>query len=271
MKRWSPPARRPGFAIATFAAAWLALPALAAEPDRSESFTASDIRDVRQGSATSGSTKQWFGSAGVVYIRAEDGAKIWLTPFSLDARINRNTTLTVEGDGYGRIAVDGTTTRGFNNVTLIASQVVYRDNASRLRLAVGATAPGSSGIGSRGSKQRISAGYSRTLNEHWALGLSARLTRRNHNPPPGESRIEQSARVQTTYTFDEVQPAGLLPPALTFKLEREHRGGAGGLTEATTRYEFPLTRELGASVGFTRGLTAGLRDNTFAFDLLFSF
>ena len=271
MKRWSRPPRHLGFAVATFAAAWLALPALAEGPDRSETFTASDIRDLRQGNEKSDSTNQWFGSAGVVYIRAEDGARIWLTPISLDARLNRNTTLTLEGDGFGRIALDGTTTRGFNNVTLIASHVVYRDEASRLRLAVGATAPGSSGIGSGGSKQRISASYSRTLSEHWALGLSAKLTRRNQNPHPGESRMEHSARLQTTYTFDERQPAGLLPPALVFKIERDHRRGAGGLTEATASYEFPLARKLAASIGFTRGLTAGLRDNTFAVDLLFSF
>jgi hypothetical protein len=251
--------------------AWLALPAMAAEPDRSDAFTASDIRDLRQGNGPSGPANRWFGSAGAAYIRAEDGGRLWLTPFSLDARLNRDTTLTLEGDGFGRIAVDGSTTRGFNNVTLIASQVVYRDAASRLRLGLGATAPGSSGIGSRGSKDRISASYSRTLSEQWAVGLSAKLTRRHQEPRPGESRMEQSGRVQTTYTFDEREPAGLLPPALVFELEREHRRGAGGLTEATARYEFPLTRTLGASIGFTRGLTAGLRDNTFAFDLLFSF
>ena len=249
----------------------MALPVFAAEPDRGDAFTASDLRDLRRASDTAGSSNQWFGSAGMAYIRAEDGGRIWLTPFSLDARLNRNTTLTLEGDGFGRISVDGTTTRGFNNVTLIASQVVYRDDASRLRLAVGATAPGSSGIGSRGSKHRISASYSRTLSEHWAVGLSAKLTRRNQEPRPGESRLEQSGRLQTTYTFDERVPAGLLPPALVFQLERDHRRGAGGLTEASARYEFPLTRKLGASIGFTRGLTARLRDNTFAFDLLFSF
>jgi hypothetical protein len=272
MNRCNPLLCRPGLAVATLVTAWLALPVLAAEPDRSEAFTASDLRDLRRGSETSGSTPNpWFGSVGAAYIHAEDGSRTWLTPFSLDFRLNRNTTLTLEGDGYGRIAFDGTTTRGFNNVTLIASQVVYRDKASRLRLAVGATAPGSSGIGSRGSRQRVSASYSRTLSEHWALGLSAKLTRRNQQPRPGESRMEQSARVQTTYTFDERQPAGLLPPALVFQLEREHRRGAGGLTQATARYEFPLTRQLGASIGFTRGLTAGLRDHTFAFDLLFSF
>lgn len=269
MTHWNPLLSR--IAIATVVATCLTLPVHAAEPDRSEAFTASDIRDLRRGSEKSGTSDLWIGSVGAAYIRAEDGARVWLTPLSLDFKLNRNTTLTLESDGYGRIAIDGTTTRGFNNVTLIASRVVYRDDASRLRLAVGATAPGSSGIGSRGSKQRVSASYSRTLSEHWALGLAAKLIRRNQEPRPGESRMEHSARVQTTYTFDERQPAGLLPPALVFQLEREHRRGAGGLTEATVKYEFPLSRKLGASIGFTRGLTAGLRDNTFAFDLLFSF
>jgi hypothetical protein len=271
MNRCNPPPRRLRPVIAITVVVCLALPALAAEPDRSEAFTASDIRDLRRGSEKSGASDLWFGSVGAAYIRAEDGARVWLTPVSLDYRLNRDTTLTLESDGYGRIAVDDTTTSGFNNLTLIASRVVYRDDASRLRLAIGATAPGSSGIGSRGSKQRISASYSRTLSEHWALGLSAKLTRRNQELRAGESRFEQSGRVQTTYTFDERQPAGLLPPALVFQLEREHRRGAGGLTEATAKVEFPLSRKLGASLGFSRGLTAGLRDNTFAFDLLFSF
>jgi hypothetical protein len=271
MNRCNPPPRRLRPVIAITVVVCLALPALAAEPDRSEAFTASDIRDLRRGSEKSGASDLWFGSVGAAYIRAEDGARVWLTPVSLDYQLNRDTTLTLESDGYGRIASDGTTTSGFNNLTLIASRVVYRDDASRLRLAIGATAPGSSGIGSRGSKQRISASYSRTLSEHWALGLSAKLTRRNQELRAGESRFEQSGRVQTTYTFDERQPAGLLPPALVFQLEREHRRGAGGLTEATAKVEFPLSRKLGASLGFSRGLTAGLRDNTFAFDLLFSF
>lgn len=253
------------------AAHGLMLPAMAAEPDNSDAFTASDIRDLRQANDQVRPANQWFGSLGAAYIHAEDGSRIWLTPFSFDARLNRNTTLTLEGDGFGSIAADGSTVRGFNNVTLIASQVVYRDDASRLRLAVGATAPGSSGIGSRHSKQRISARYSRTLSEHWTVGVSAKLTRRSQEPRPGESRLEQSGRVQTTYTFNERQPSSLLPPALVFQLERDYRRGAGGLTEATARYEFPLSRKLGASVGFTRGLTDGLRDNTLAFDLLFSF
>lgn len=249
----------------------VSMPVHATAPDRGEAFTASDIRDLRQTDEQVSASWQWFGSLGAAFIRAEDGTRLWVTPFALDARLSRATTLTLDGDGFGRIALDGTTTRGFNNVTLIASHVVYRDDASRLRLAVGATAPGSSGIGSRGSKHRFSASYSRTLSAHWALGLSAKLTRRNHEPRSGESRMEQSGRLQTTYTFDERQPASLLPPVLVLQLERDHRRGAGGLTQATARYEFPLTPRLGASIGFTRGLTAGLRDNTFAIDMLFGF
>ena len=250
----------------------LAQPAFAADTDRGEFFTDSNTRDLRQDERKPASAIAWFGSFGTTYIDAEDGSKIWLTPFYLDATVNRNTTFTIESDGYGRIDFGGNTTQGFSNITLIASQVVYRSEASRLRLGVGASAPGSSGIGSQGGKQRISASYSRQLSSNWSLLASGRLSRRNQEPRPGERRIEQFGRLQTSYTFDTTPKAlGLLPRALVLRLERGYRHGAGGSSQATASYEFPLSAKLGASIGVTRGLTAGLRDNTFAFDLLFGF
>lgn len=92
MNRWYRRLHRLVFLVT----AWLALPVLAAEPDRSDAFTASDIRDLPRGTGSSSPANPWFGSAGAAYIRAEDGGRIWLTPFSLDARLNRNTALTLE-------------------------------------------------------------------------------------------------------------------------------------------------------------------------------
>jgi hypothetical protein len=252
--------------VVTFLAIRSVLPALAAEPDRSEPATASDSWDLRRNNPELSGPRRWFGSIGAAHTRAEDRSRTWSTPFFIDYKLDRDTTFTLEGDGYSWISADGATAQGFNNLTLIASQVVYRDEASRLRLSAGATSPGTSGIGSRGSRQRISANYRRYFGEHWTAGLSARLIRRNEALRPGEDRVERYGRLETVYTFDESQPA-----ALVLELERKYRRGAGGSTDATVRYEFPLTRTLGASLGFTRGLTTGLRDNTFAVDLLFSF
>ena len=226
---------------------------------------------MRNNNAKPAAAIEWFGSVGATYIDAEDGSKIWLTPFSLDAQLNRDTTVRVEGDGYGHIDIDGNKTQGFSNVSLIASHVVYRNEASRVRLALGATAPGSSGIGSNGAKQRISASYSRRLSPNWSMLASGRLIRRNRDPLAGQSRFEQYGRVQTSYTLDAPAASRLLPRAVIVLLERSYRHGAGGSTQATASYEFPLSAKFGASIGFTRGLSAGLRDNTVAFDLLFGF
>lgn len=244
---------------------------LAADTVRGDFLPDADIRSVRKDEGKTSPAIEWSGSIGATYIDAEDGSKIWLTPFTLEARLNRDTTLKLEGDGYGYVDFGGTTTQGFNNITLIASHVVYRNEASRVRLALGAIAPGSSGIGSRAAKQRISASYYRQLSSSWSLLATGRLTRRNQDPLPGERRIEQYGGLQTSYTLDQPMASSLLPRAVIVQLERSYRHGAGGSTQATASYEFPLGAKLGGSLGFTRGLTAGLRDNTFAFDLLFAF
>ena len=219
-----------------------------------------------------GAAIEWSGSLGLAFIDAQDGGKTWLTPFSLEAGLTRNTTVKLEGDGYGRTSFEGDVTQGFNNLTLTASHVVYRDDASRLRLAIGATAPGSSGVGSRGARQRISASYSRRLSSQWAVQVSARLNRRNDDPRPDESRFNKLERLRATYLFEAAPTqTRYIERALIMQLERDYRRGAGGLTQAMLNYEFPLTNKLGASIGFSRGLTSGLRDNTLAFDLLYTF
>jgi hypothetical protein len=258
--------------LSLLVATCLALPVFAADnTDRSELLANPAIRELPQGDEKPDSI-EWFGSVGATYIAAEDGSKLWLTPFSLDAQLNRDTTLRVEGDGFGHFDLDGSTTQGFSNLTLIASQVVYRNEASRVRLALGASAPGSRGIGSSGgAKQRIDASYSRRLSPNWSMLAAGRLTRRNQDPLPGASRIEQYGRLQTSYTLDQPIASSLLPRAVIVLLERTYRHGASGASQATASYEFPLSARLGGSISFTRGLSAGLRDNTVAFDLLFGF
>jgi hypothetical protein len=261
----------PGRLFSFLVAACLALPVFAADgADRSELLTNPVIRELPPGDDKPDAI-EWFGSVGATYIDAEDGSKLWLTPFTLDAQLSRDTTLRVEGDGFGHIDFDGSTTQGFSNVTLIASQVVFRNEASRVRLAIGASAPGSNGTGSSGAKQRVSASYSRNLSPSWSLLAAGRLTRRNQDPLPGASRIEQYGRLQAGYTLDPPIATSLLPRAVTVLLERTYRHGAGGTTQATASYEFPLSAKLGGAISFTRGLSTGLRDNTLAFDLLFGF
>jgi hypothetical protein len=250
--------------------AYLVLPHAAAQTDRGDSFIDTDSRQSLKNDSKAAATK-WSGSVGVAFIDAEDGSKIKLTPFTLDVKLKTDTTLKIEGDGYGRIDFAGNTTQGFNNITLIASQVVYRDAVSRVRLSLGATTPGSSGIGSQSAKQRVSANYTRNINTNWSVQASGKLTRRNQEPRAGESRMEQSARLQTTYTFDADSPTSRPPSALIIQIERDYRRGVGGSSKATASYEFPLSATLSGSIGFTRGLTPGLRDNTVAFDLLFGF
>lgn len=259
------------FLIGLLLAAGPAAPLFAADTVRGEFVPETDLRDLRKDGDKVPAGVAWFGSLGVSHIDAEDGSKLWLTPFTLDAELSRDTFVRIEGDGYGHVDLGGVKTQGFNNLTLIASQVVYRDEASRVRLSLGATAPGSSGIGSRGAKQRIAASYSRQLSRSWSVLVSGRLNRRNQDPLPGASRIEQFGRLQTSYALDDPNASRLLQRAVVVQLQRDYRHGAGGSTQATASYEFPLGAKLGGSIGYTRGLSPGLRDNTVAFDLLFAF
>ncbi len=252
--------------MATLWATCLVASALAADPVRSDSIDNSGTRKLGGAPAT-----QWFGSVGISYIDAEDSAKTWLTPFSLEARLTRDTAIRLEGDGYGQTNFDGDKTSGLNNLTLIASHVIYRDESSRLRMAIGATAPGSSGVGSRGSRQRVSASFTQQLDSRWAIQLSARLNRRNEDLRPGESRIEKFGRIKMTYDLDEASRSTYVQRAVIAQIERDYRTGAGGSTQATVSYEFPLSNEMGVGIGIARGLTSGLRDNTLAFDLLYAF
>ena len=56
---------------------------------------------------------------------------------------------------------------------------------------------------------------------------------------------------------------------------RAYRPGAGGVTQAGVTYERPITSQGDngwiASIGYTRGLSSGARDNSFELDLSLSF
>lgn len=215
---------------------------------------------------------QWQASVGAAYTRAEDGSRILLTPFALDASLTRNTSVKVEGDGFGRITQDGEVLRGFNNVTLTLSQVLHRDTQQRLRIGAGLTIPARGELGSRNTRQIALVSYTRALQPHWEAGVSAKLTRRSGTLREDAGRVEQSGRIKLLYLPDaDASTRQAVERSVLLELMREHRRGAGGYTEATVGCEWPVGPSWGAGLRLSRGLTTGLRDTTLALDWIVVF
>jgi hypothetical protein len=215
----------------------------------------------------------WQVSLGLAHTRAQDGSRITYTPLELNWRLAPSTSLRLQTDGWGRVSLDGQSESGLNNVTLSLSQTLLRDAQQRLRVAAGLTIPAHGDLGSRHYRQLASVSYSRTVGERWDAGLSLKATRRDGAQDPGVSRVEYSARARLSYAaaWPGDASGAAVPRNLFSEWLRETRSGAGGYSELTLGYEWPLSSSQGLALRYSRGFTEGLRDNTYALDWLMSF
>jgi hypothetical protein len=223
--------------------------------------------------ATRNNLSTWQASFGLAHTRAQDGTRITYTPLELNWRVTPNTGLRLQTDGWGRVSLNGQTDRGFNNITLSASQTLLRDADQRLRVAVGLTIPAHGELGSRHYRQLASVAYSRAWAARWDAGLVLKATRRDGAQDPGVSRVEYSARARLSYATPAPSDAGNAAVARNIFSEwlRETRSGVGGYSELTMGYEWPLGSQQGLALRYSRGFTPGLRDNTYALDWLLTF
>jgi len=202
---------------------------------------------------------------GAAYTDAESGERRWATPFQFRARFNeRRTFLKLSGDGYVASRSDDGNASGLANVNVGVSHQL----AEGLRGALGVTLPTGGEVGSHRGRERVGLSYAHALWGGWSAELEAQLVRFNADPAPGESRVRRQALVQVAYNFD--------PSTLALvQLERAYRPGVSSASVATVGYQMPVGRTAGGvALGvatFSRGLTAGTRDNTIELDVCLRF
>ena len=226
---------------------------------RDARLTVQDLTELRARPAPPGI--DWKLTLGLATTDAENGGKRWATPFQLRARFNEGrTAFKLSGDGYSHLHAQSRTTAGITDLNAIATQLVTED----LLAEVGVTLPARGEAGSSAGRERIGLAYNRVLSRHWEAQVRARLVRYDTDPRPGVSRIRRQGLVQVAYNFDAPHTD------LLFQLLRNYRPGSSSASQAAIIYEFPLEQKrrpaIGA-IGFTRGLSPHVRDNTLEFDV----
>jgi len=207
----------------------------------------------------------WKLTLGVAAVEAESGDKFVTTPFLLRARFNEGkTALKLSGDGYLQGHVDGEPVSGFNDLNLMMTQAMALNTV----LEAGVTFPAGGEVGSTHARQRLGALYHHVFSRRWEGQLHGRLTHYNTDPKPDVSPIRRQGVAQLAYNLDRPNSDVLL------QLSRTYRPGSASATSVTGVYEFALSdkrRPTMASVGFTRGITSGVHDNTAEFDISLRF
>lgn len=216
----------------------------------------------------------WDISIGAAYTDAEDKSKTWTTPFVIKAIFNEKIdTLKLAGDGYTSTkADDGTRSRGFSDLDVALIHTLYRkkenDRITKFSVQAGYVMPTHGEVGSSKGKEKIGASYLAPLVGAWDGLVTVKLSRQDADPKPGASRYGRSVLAQATYTYPDTSD-------VLFQFLRTYRPGAGGTTQVTAAYEFPITSKGKdgwiMSINLIRGLSTGGRDNTIEVDFSLSF
>lgn len=206
---------------------------------------------------------------GAAYTDAESGERRWATPFEFRVRFNDNQTyFKLSGDGYvvsTPPAEDETdSASGLANVNVGIGHRL----AEHWRGFVGLTIPTHGEVGSKRGRERVSLSYDRGLWDKWSGLIKAQIVRFDADPGPDESRYRYHGLVQLAYNFD--------PETLALvQLERAHRPGVSSASAATFTYQMPIGKTAGGPllgiINYSRGLTEGVRDNTFEIDVCLRF
>ena len=231
-----------------------------------------EIKSLDRAAAEAAPPIAWDMSIGIAYTDAQDGSKSTSSPFLLKAKFNEGkTSIKLTGDGFARVKTSDGSSSGLSDVTVTLAHLLGShktiDGTAKLVGEIGYTIPSHSDVGSTKGRERIGLAFSLPFSQAWAGRASARLIRFEEDPPAGVSRVSRSGIVQTTYTFLDAPGTDIV-----IQLERSYRPGAGGTSQATVTYDFPMTyKGFIGSIGFTRGLTSGARDNSLEFDISLSF
>ena len=249
------------------AAFWVSIQAAAQTSSglrRDARLTAQDLTELRSLEEPPPGV-DWRLTVGAARTGAQNGEKRWSTPFQLRALFDRGrTAFKLSGDGFSSVRSAEGNASGLNDVNAVLSHAF----ASGLIGEIGMTLPSGGEVGSSTGRKRIGATYNRRLGGRWDGQIQLRLIRFDADQPSGVSRVRRQGLVQAAYNFDAPRTA------LVFQLTRNYRPGAGGAAQGAAIFEFPLQetkRPPVGALGFTRGLTAGARDNTLEFDVSIRF
>jgi hypothetical protein len=205
-------------------------------------------------------------SVGAAYTHGEDGTNAWTTPLELDITLpDKVNVFKIKTDGYIHSVNQGETVSGLASLGFAASHAFKTsDGKSALRLGAGISVPTGGQVGGNTGAQSLSATVIRALNDKWTGVVALSESRRNAISTPGVSRYSSTGLGMIRYMVDGDHQ-------WAFSVDRSVRRGAGGASEVSAEYDFPLTKILGGVLTLTRGLTSGSRDNTIEFDVTYSF
>ena len=231
---------------------------------------------------TGGETEKepkWTATIGVAYSDGEDDSKTLSTPFLLDRPLGDGESVRLSGDGWNRVRPDGADTKkGFADVSILYRFGLLKSKAEKgpdgkpkgdkwaWRGDAGIVVPTGGDIGSSDGKQRIGTSF-KYEHDKWTGSVGARLTRLSGPIAENRSRNGRSGLASLEYSVAK-------DTAISAELSRSYRPGARGSTELSAGYEWPfvmLDRKFSGSVGLSRGLTKGSRDNAVEFSLTFGF
>lgn len=205
-------------------------------------------------------------SVGAAYTGGEDSSKTWVTPVELDITLpDKLNVFSFQTDGYTNVNNQGRTESGLSSINLAASHSFKTsDGHLALNLGAGVSVPTGGSVGGSSSAQSLSVKIIQSITEKWIGEAALSEEHSNTTPAPGASNSANTGLFMLRYKVDSNYEWG-------FVIDRSVRGGAGGTTEISGEYDFPLTKVLGGVFTLTRGLTVGSRDTTLEFDLTHSF
>ena len=209
--------------------------------------------------------EKWEASVGLAYTDGESGTQTWVTPFVVSRAFNNErSTFRFSGPGVVDTESNGASKSGIGDVTAALVHTLYKGQGGAVLSGdLALTVPTGGDVGSKNAKERIGGSFRRPLSENWTGTGSLKVTRHNGTLRAGVGRTSQSALLQGSYKFSKVRKA-------IVQLQRSYREGVGGTNALAGTYGFPIGGFAG-SVSYSRGLTAGARDNSIQFDLGFKF
>ena len=211
-------------------------------------------------------TIEWEATIGAGYTHGEDGSKTWNAPFEVLVKWNEGATkIKLGGDGYTRSEQGQDVASGVSDLrlTLTHRLLKWEDKAS-LSGNMALVLPTAGDVGARTAQQRLGLSYLNNFNASWSWGVRGTGSHNNRTFKAGASASGLSGGANFAYSFDPER-------TLTLDISRSYRRGAGGASALSASFDFPLTNSVVGSVGLSRGLTTGARDNSLEFDLNYAF
>ena len=197
---------------------------------------------------------------GASYDKDESSVKVWSTPFDWSYKFKlangKTWKLKVTGDGLEHDSSPDASGTGLADVKVLAFYPLI-DKA--LTGAIGLSIPTHGAVGSRYAGQLAKLIYGLDLSPVWSVTLIGTLAHKDHSMA-GVSQYTRVAYAEVDYQVSDGH-------TVLAGIRRGVTGGAGGTTDASLEYDFPLAAKFGGQLSVTRGLTSGQKHTGFEFDI----